>query len=51
MSNHEKSGMYSTPKPPNWQVYEARKKQIIAKHLPYHEYETAIRKLVEELGL
>lgn len=51
MSNHEKSGTYSTPKPPNWQVYEAYKKQIIAKNLPYHEYEKAIRKLVEELGL
>lgn len=47
----EKSEEYSTPNPPNWQVYEAHKKQIIAKNLPYLEYEKAIKKLVEELGL
>lgn len=44
-------GAYSTPNSPNWQVYEVYKKQIIAKNLPYREYEKVIRKLVEELGL
>ncbi|WP_314282738.1 hypothetical protein [Haemophilus sputorum] len=42
---------YSSEETDIWQVYEARKREIMARNLPQEEYERAIKKLTEELAL